>query len=828
MPANRSGPATEKKSDSRHLPDSSAPVEPTGDRSTETETSPPATSSPTDALRTQHCDTERGPAPPASGEPTASPWRGLVGRRQDLGASLTLLASAAPLALCVAVVAGAPPLAGLVAVAVGALLAGLLGTPLVQVSGASAAALVVSVDLVQRYGWRMTCAVTALAGLAQLALSVSGPLRERLRLSPTVLRGALAGVGVTLVVRQLHVVLGGRPGRTTLESLAALPDRLAHPAAASAFVGICTLAVLVGWPRLPGRLGRLLRHAPAPLPALVIATVLSLGVTLPRLDGPLWPAPGFLVPPGAPWSVILLAALTVAVAAGTETVGSVAAKPMSAMGPTTVRQAPSTPHLTRTGLAVQGCANIVSGLLGGVPVAAGAALDAPGAGRRVAGVRTAVLCCLATLLLACLPAAVWGQIPLVAPAAVVVAAGVHLVRLAHPGHSGHRQGFASYTVTLGAVVAFGVLPGLGLGAAVAAATSLRRLVRTEVTVTAEGSGHRVDVDGKLTFLAVPRLLRALAALPRGADVTVRLTGSFLDHAAHRALENWSAHHRSGGGGVALGNEAGDGLAEPPGTHSCRPWTPWRNHHCARPADPPDDRPALRPGADGAPPSAGAQLLGGLSAFQRHTASHVREELARLAREGQRPTQLFLTCADSRLVTSMITSSGPGDLFTVRNIGNLMPPPGQESACDSVAAAVEYAVDLLQVGSVTVCGHSGCGAMQALLGSPPEPGALTPLARWLQHGRPSLARLERIGRLGRGEVALADRPVADDLERLALVNVVQQLANLRAHACVARRVAEGSLTLTGLYFHVGEAQAYVLDEATGTFAAVGAEAPMARI
>ncbi|MGO4749091.1 transporter, partial [Streptomyces sp. 2MCAF27] len=99
-------------------------------------------------------------------------------------------------------------------------------------------------------------------------------------------------------------------------------------------------------------------------------------------------------------------------------------------------------------------------------------------------------------------------------------------------------------------------------------------------------------------------------------------------------------------------------------------------------------------------------------------------------------------------------------------------------------------------------------------------AQTPLVRWLRHGRPSLARMERIGRLGRGEVALGDRPVADELERLALVNVVQQLDHLMAHGCVARRVAEGGLVLQGMYFHVGEAQAYVLEAGgAGRFSAV---------
>lgn len=208
------------------------------------------------------------------------------------------------------------------------------------------------------------------------------------------------------------------------------------------------------------------------------------------------------------------------------------------------------------------------------------------------------------------------------------------------------------------------------------------------------------------------------------------------------------------------------------------------------------------------------LLGGVSAFQRDTAPLVREELARLAREGQRPTQLFLTCADSRLVTSMITSSRPGEMFTVRNVGNLVPPPGTESACDSVAAAIEYAVEVLQVGSITICGHSGCGAVQALLNSGHGSCAQTPLTRWLRHGRPSLRRLAR-----QESALLADRPEADKAELLCLVNIVQQLDHLGAHPCVARRAAAGELRLDGMYFHVAEAQAYLLDREHGTFAAV---------
>ena len=208
-----------------------------------------------------------------------------------------------------------------------------------------------------------------------------------------------------------------------------------------------------------------------------------------------------------------------------------------------------------------------------------------------------------------------------------------------------------------------------------------------------------------------------------------------------------------------------------------------------------------------------QLLGGVREFQQHTAPGLRPELARLAREGQSPTQLFITCADSRLVPNVITSSGPGELFTVRNIGNLVPPPD-----DSVSAAIEYAVDILRVRTITVCGHSGCGAMQSLLhGAHRRDGlARTPLTRWLRHGQDSLQR----ARHAPARIARDEEPAGDAaLERLCLTNVVQQLDNLRGHHSVRRAAAAGALRLTGLYFDFATAQTYLLSHNGRTFVPV---------
>jgi carbonic anhydrase len=407
-------------------------------------------------------------------------------------------------------------------------------------------------------------------------------------------------------------------------------------------------------------------------------------------------------------------------------------------------------------------------------------------------------------------------IPLASLAALVMSVGIQMVSLNHIRTVTRHREVLVYAVTTLGVIGFNVLGGVALGVAVAVAVALHRLTRTRITHEEREGVHHVQVRGQLTFLAVPRLSRALHLVPHGTDVVVELDGSFMDHAAYETLQDWQKTHTAQGGSVDItSRRPGTRISEPADSGDCRcsPWTPWRNHQC-------HERPPVAPesgGAAGTAEPTGHELERGISAFQRNTAPLVRGELARLAREGQRPSQLFLTCADSRLVTSMITSSGPGDLFVVRNVGNLVPLPGEESGDDSVSAAIEYAVDVLKVRSITVCGHSGCGAMQALMSSEPG-GAQTPLKRWLRHGLPSM---ERMAGTGGSPVRLAGREPADAVEQLCLTNVVQQLEHLRAHDSVRRALQAGELELQGMYFHVGEAQAYLLsaEEGDGVFALV---------
>ncbi|QDI70142.1 transporter [Streptomyces calvus] len=725
----------------------------------------------------------------------------------DVSASIAVFLIALPLSLGIALATGAPLQAGLVAAAVGGLVAGRIGGSPLQVSGPAAGLTVVTADLIQHYGWRTTCAITVLAGLAQLGLGCLRVARGALAVSPAIVHGMLAGIGVTIAVAQLHIVLGGTPQSSVPDNLRALPAQLAqlHPAALS--VSVLTLALLLLWPRVPGRLGRVCRMVPAALVAVAGATAAAAaaGLVLPKVDLPSWRNHALAGLPEGPVLGLAAAVLTTTLVCSVQSLlGAVAVDKLASARPGPAQVSRS--DLDRE-LLGQGAANIVSGSLGGLPVAGVAVRSSAnvhaGAVSRNSTMLHGVLVVIAALLLVPL----LELIPLAALAALVMAVGIQMVSLNHIRTVTRHREVLVYAVTTLGVVTFGVLEGVALGIAVAVGVALHRLTRTRITHDEQEGVHHVHVRGQLTFLAVPRLSRALHLVPQGADVVVALDGSFMDHAAYETLHDWQSTHTARGGTVEItGRRAGVRIAEPAALASghpaegpeetdaseadcrCRPWTAWRNHQCERPQE----------------------LMRGISTFQRNTAPLVRAELARLAREGQRPGQLFLTCADSRVVTSMITSSGPGDLFVVRNVGNLVPPPGAESGDDSVAAAIEYAVEVLAVRSITVCGHSGCGAMQALLDSHPD-GARTPLRRWLQHARPSL---ERVGGPGGEPPRLAGRAPTDAAERLCLANVVQQLEHLRAHESVARALREGTLELHGLYFHVGEAQAYLLTERDG--------------
>jgi carbonic anhydrase len=187
-----------------------------------------------------------------------------------------------------------------------------------------------------------------------------------------------------------------------------------------------------------------------------------------------------------------------------------------------------------------------------------------------------------------------------------------------------------------------------------------------------------------------------------------------------------------------------------------------------------------------------KLIAGLHHFQKEVFQSHKELFERLS-AGQYPEALFITCSDSRIVPNLITQTNPGDLFILRNAGNLIPPYGKGSGAE--AATIEMAVTALGVKDIIVCGHSLCGAMKALL-NPEQLRDLPALTAWLAHAAPAKQALLK----GYGNLT------ADEMLNIAVQeNVLAQLENLHSHPSVAAALSQGKLTLHGwVYkFQTGE-------------------------
>lgn len=740
--------------------------------------------------------------PPADAVPLPAAGRTWTVLRHDLPASLVLLLIAIPLSLGIAVASGAPVMAGLIAAAVGGIVAALLGGSRLQVSGPAAGLTVVVADLIAKYGWGVMCAITVAAGLLQVLFGVSRVARAALAISPAVVHAMLAGIGITIALGQLHVLLGGAPGTDAITNIAELPGQLAQIHYPAALLGLAVIAVVLIWPRLP----RPLLHIPAPLVAVVSVTVLAAAITLEVervvLPGSLLDSLSLPALPDGSWGGVLTGVLTVAVIASVESLlSAVAVDKLSSGGPTNFDRE----------LVGQGTANTLSGMLGGLPVTGVIVRSSTNV---AAGARTrasAMLHGVWVIVFVVLLAGLIELIPLAVLAGLLVVIGVRLVKLADL-RCARRQGeLTIYLVTVAGVVFLNLLEGVLIGLGLSLLMVLRRVVWSGVHAKQVWAGSdeapegwRVLVEGTLCFLSIPRLSRVLAQVPRGSHVVVEMVVDFLDHAAYDHLAGWRAQHEATGGTVVV-DEVGparrhrDGGSGPPRRiwmpalpRAFSPWWVWQAEHQD------NGHGVLRP------------LLAGVREYHQRSAPEVRSHLSQLV-DRQQPRALFLTCADSRVVPNVITSSGAGDLFTVRNIGNLVPPSEAEPD-SSVAASLEYAVNHLQVPSILVCGHSGCSAMHGLLDGAIVDGSL---GRWLRWGLPSLRAL----RAGHPVGVAAAREGRNEVDQLSMVNVARQVEVIAGHSAVRAAVAAGRVQVTGLFLDIRTARLLLLDTEEARFVPV---------
>jgi len=199
-----------------------------------------------------------------------------------------------------------------------------------------------------------------------------------------------------------------------------------------------------------------------------------------------------------------------------------------------------------------------------------------------------------------------------------------------------------------------------------------------------------------------------------------------------------------------------------------------------------------------------KLITGLHHFQSKTFLSHKELFDRLVNHGQNPDALFITCSDSRINPNLITHTDPGDLFILRNAGNIV--PAYAAGTGGETATIEFAVEGLGIKDIIVCGHSRCGAMHGLL-HPEQLERMPQMRAWLAHTevtrRSILENYKDLQGIEQLNVAIQE-------------NVLAQLENLRTHPCVADRLAKGQLNLHGWVYKLRTGQVFSYDPEEGQF------------
>ncbi|MBI2696108.1 SulP family inorganic anion transporter [Mycobacterium nebraskense] len=715
--------------------------------------------------------------------------------RHDFPASLVVFLVALPLSLGIAIASGAPLMAGLITAAVGGIVAGSIGGSPLQVSGPAAGLTVVVDGLIDEFGWPMVCLMTIAAGALQILFGLSRMARAALAIAPVVVHAMLAGIGITIVLQQIHVLLGGASRSSAWQNIEALPRGIVNHHLHDVIIGALVIAILLLWSKLPPRV----RYIPGALVAIVAATAFAIAMGLPAeritLAGSFFDAIGLpnlprMSPGGQPWGheigAMVIGVLTIALIASVESL-------LSAVGVDKLHTGPRTNFNKE--MIGQGSANMLSGLLGGLPVTGVIVRSSTNV---AAGARTrmsAVLHGVWILLFASLFTNLVQLIPKAALAGLLIVIGVQLVTLAHIQVAWRTGNFAVYAITIVCVVFLNLLEGVAIGLGVAIAILLTQVIRAPIEARPYGGEEskqwRVDIDGTLSFLLLPRLTKVLSTLPPGSEVTLNLNADYIDHSISEAISDWKTAHEATGGSVVIVETSPAKLHD---AHTSPP----RRHFMPAAIGLVPRRSARGNRRD----DTNASVLDGIDEYHRNGIAVLHPRIAELT-DSHNPYALFLTCADSRILPNVITASGPGDLFTVRNLGNVVPT---DPADRSVDAALDFAVNHLGVSSVVVCGHSSCAAMTALLEGAVDQ-ATTPMGHWLEYALDSLVAYQDHHPARRS----AESNGFTEVDQLGIVNVAVQLERLTHHPILTTAVASGALQVVGTFFDISTARVYEVDQ-----------------
>ncbi|MDZ3837327.1 MAG: SulP family inorganic anion transporter [Rhodospirillales bacterium] len=493
----------------------------------------------------------------------------------DLMASIVVFLIAMPLSMGIAIASGVPPALGIVGAIVGGLVVSLIaGAPLL-VSGPAAGLAVLIWELVRDHGLLALGPVVLVAGLIQIAAGGFGMGLWFRAVSPAVIHGMLAGIGVSIVANQLYIMMDGSPLGNGLKNLMIFPGELERlgeavmsvpasqwlqPINGSAShlavgIGILSMVLALLWGKIaPERL----RLLPAPLVAVVatsaLAWVLALPVKYVSVPPNLLDAVSFISPAGFGeifHGPLFTAALAIAFIASAETLLSAAAVDKMHSGPRTKYDQE---------LIAQGIGNSLCGILGTLPMTGVIARSGVNV---TAGAKTrtsAFLHGVWLLVFAGVFSGLLERIPLAALAGILVVVGIKLI---DPGHIRHLSKYGRgevfvYWLTLATIVATDLLDGVLMGIGFAFAKLLYSLLHLDIAIAIDHKEKRaaLKLHGAATFIQLPNLAKALEKVPLSYELHANIHDlNYIDHACLELLETWEEEHKATGGRLIVEWEA---------------------------------------------------------------------------------------------------------------------------------------------------------------------------------------------------------------------------------------------------------------------------------
>lgn len=477
---------------------------------------------------------------------------------KDFMASVVVFLVALPLCMGIAIASGVPPALGLITGIVGGLVVGVLaGSPL-QVSGPAAGLTVLVWEMINQHGIGMLGAVVLLAGVIQIVMGLLRTGQWFRAISPAVIQGMLAGIGVLIIGSQIHVMVDDGPKGSGLKNLLSIPEAIwkglvpidSSSQHLAALIGVATMVVMFAWSYMPKKL----KIVPAPLVAVVAVTIVAAIFQMPikyvQIPDSLFSVTSFptlaslsrLLEPG-----VIGSALALCFIASAETL-------LCATAVDRMHQGPRTQYNRE--LFAQGIGNSICGLLGALPmtgviVRSSANVEAGGRTRLAAILHGSWI-----LGLVVLAPFVLNAIPTTALAAVLVYTGLKLVspKAVRELKPYGKLEVAIYFATIIGIVATNLLVGVMIGFGLALLKLLYTFAHLEVRLHTEPATNTttVTLGGSATFVKLPQLAAALEALPAGSKVKLDITHlSYIDHACLDLISNWGKQHVARNGEVEL-------------------------------------------------------------------------------------------------------------------------------------------------------------------------------------------------------------------------------------------------------------------------------------